>query len=111
MTTYFGTFGAQNLASWQDFEHIEGLFTLCQSSQEVIVQTPLERKERISPLKYIMSVVLLVFEYFIEKKFGLSTRVWIFILEVPKFLPKGQILGAKSAKKCYHVGILEAFHL
>ena len=51
------------------------------------------------------------FEYFIQKMFHLWTRVWIFILGVPKLLLRGQTLGAKSAKKCYHIGTLEAFHL
>ena len=55
-----------------------------------------------------MSVFLLEFEYFIEKKFHLSTRVWISILGVLKFFPRGQTFGAK--KYC-HVGTLEAFHL
>ena len=52
-----------------------------------------------------MSVLLSDFEYFIEKKFGLSTKVWVSIFTVPKFLL------IKSAKKCCHVGILEAFQL
>ena len=70
----------------------------------------LSRGEGRSPLKYIMSVLLSYFEYFIEKKFHLSTRVWVFILGESKLLPRGRTLGAKSAKKCYHVRILEAFH-
>ena len=65
----------------------------------------------VSGLKYIMSVLLSHFEYFIKEKFHLSTRVWVSILEGSKFLPRGQTLDAKSVKKCYHVGILEAFHL
>ena len=71
----------------------------------------LSRGEDRSPLKYIISVLLSDSKYFIEKKFGLSTRVWISILGGPKLLLRGQTLGAKSAKKCCHVGILEAFHL
>ena len=59
-----------------------------------------------SPLKYIFSVLLSDYEYFIEKKFGLSTRVWFSVLEGPKLLSRGRTLGAKSAKKCYHVGTL-----
>ena len=51
-----------------------------------------------SPLKYIISVLLSDSEYFIEKKFGLSTRVWVFVLEGPKLLSSGRTLGAKSAK-------------
>ena len=43
--------------------------------------------------------------------FSLSARVWIFILNVPKFLPRVQTLGTKSAKKYCHVSTLEAFHL
>ena len=50
-------------------------------------------------------------EYFIEKKFGLSTRVWVSVLVGPKLLSRGQTLGAKSVKKCCHVSTLEAFHL
>ena len=71
----------------------------------------LSRGEGRSSLKYIMSVILLDFEYFIENKFHLSTRVWVSILGGPKLLLRGQILGAKSAKKCCHVGTLETFHL
>ena len=59
-----------------------------------------------SPLKYIISVLLSDSEYFIEKKFGLSTRVWVSVLEGPKLLLGGQTLGAKSAKKYCHVGTL-----
>ena len=69
------------------------------------------RGEDKSPLKYIFSVLLSNFEYFIEKKFGLSIRVWVFVLGGPKLLSRGQTLGAKSAKKCYHISTLEAFHL
>ena len=58
-----------------------------------------------------MSVLLSDFEYFIEKKFGFLTRVWVSIFGEPKLLPRGQTLGAKSAKKCNHVGTLEVFHL
>ena len=58
-----------------------------------------------------MSVLLSNFEYFIKKKFHLSIRVWISILGVPKLLPGGGTLDAINAKKCYHIGILEAFHL
>ena len=71
----------------------------------------LSRGEDKSPLKYIISVFLSDFEYFIKKKFGLLTRVWISILGRPKLLSRGQTLGAKSAKKCCHVDTLEAFHL
>ena len=47
------------------------------------------RGEGRSPLKYIMSVFLLDFEYFIEKKFLLLLRVWVSILstKLPKVLP------------------------
>ena len=71
----------------------------------------LSRGEGRSPLKYIISVLLSDFEFFIEKKFHLSTRVWVSILRGPKFLLSDQTLGVKSAKKCCHVGTLEAFHL
>ena len=70
----------------------------------------LSRGER-SPLKYIISVLLSDSKYFIEKKFGLSTRIWVSILGGPKLLSSGQTLGTKSVKKCCHVGTLEAFHL
>ena len=69
------------------------------------------RVEGRSPLKFIMSVLLLDFEYFMENKFHFLTRVWVSILRESKFLPRGQNLDAKSAKKCCHVGTLEAFHL
>ena len=58
-----------------------------------------------------MSVFLSNFEYFIEKKFGFSTRVWVSILSMPKFLPRVQNLGAKTTKKYCYVGTLEAFYL
>ena len=64
-----------------------------------------------SSLKYIISVLLSDSEYFIEKKFDLLIRVWISIFEAPKLFLRGQIFGAKSAKKSCHVGTLEAFHL
>ena len=69
------------------------------------------RGEGRSPLKYIMSVLLSNFEYFIENKFHLSTKVWISILDGLKLLPKGQTLDIKSAKKYCHVCTLETFHL
>ena len=55
-----------------------------------------------------MSVILSDFEYFIEKMFDPSIRVWVSILGVPKFLSRGQTLDAKSAKKHCHVGTVEA---
>ena len=58
-----------------------------------------------------MSVLLLDFAYFVEKMFGLFARDWVYILSMPKLLPKGQTLAAKSTKKCCHVSTLEAFHL
>ena len=57
----------------------------------------LSGSERRSLLKYIINTLLSDFEYFIEKVFGLSTRVWIPIHGVLKLLPRGQTLGAKSA--------------
>ena len=71
----------------------------------------LSRGEDRSSLKYIISVLLSNSEYFIEKKFDLSTRVWISVFDAPKLFSRGQTLGAKSAKKCCNVGTLEAFHL
>ena len=64
------------------------------------------RGEERSPLKYIKSGILSNFEYFIEKKFHVLTRVWISILGGPKLLPRGQTLSTKSAKKlpCRHFG-------
>ena len=56
-----------------------------------------------------MNVLLSNFEYFIEKEFGLLTRVWISIFNMPKFLSRVQTFGAKTTKKCCHVGTLEAF--
>ena len=66
----------------------------------------LSKAEDRSPLKYIISVLLSDYEYFIEKKFGFSIRVWVSVLEGPKFLSRGQTLDAKSAKKRCHVGTL-----
>ena len=71
----------------------------------------LSRGEERSPLKYIINVLLSDFEYFIKKKVGLSTRIWISILGKPKLLSKGQTFGTKSAKNYCHVGTLETFHL
>ena len=69
------------------------------------------RGEGRSPLKYIMSVLLIDFKYFIEKIFGFLTRVWVSILCVSKHLLRGKNFGTKSAKKCCHVGTLKAFYL
>ena len=71
----------------------------------------LSKGEDKSSLKYIINVLLSDSEYFIEKKFDLSTRVWVSVFDAPKLFSRGQTLGAKSAKKCYHVGTLETFHL
>ena len=46
----------------------------------------LSKGEDRSPLKYIINVLLSNSKYFIEKKFGLSTRVWVSVLEGPKLL-------------------------
>ena len=54
------------------------------------------RGEGKSPLKYIM--------------FHLLARVWVSIFDAPKLFSRGQTFGAKSAKKCCHIGTLEAFH-
>ena len=51
-----------------------------------------------SQLKYIISVHLSNSKYFIEKNFGILTRIWISILGGPKLFSRGQTLGAKSAK-------------
>ena len=75
-------------------------------------QTPNSSREvKTKVIKYIINALLSDFEYFIEKKFGLLTRVWISVLGGPKLLSRGQTLGTKSIKKCCHVGTLEAFHL
>ena len=58
-----------------------------------------------------MNIFLSNFEYFIEKKFDFSTRVWVFILNVPNLYPRGRTHSTKSAKNCCHVGIVEVFHL
>ena len=71
----------------------------------------LSRGKDRSSLKYIINVLLSNFEYSIRKKFGLLTKVWVSVLGGPKLLSRGQTLDAKSAKKCCHVGTLEAFHL
>ena len=71
----------------------------------------LSRGEDRSSLKYIINVFLSDSEYFIEKNFDLSTRVWISIFDAPKLFSRGQTLGTKNAKKYCHVGTLEAFHL
>ena len=42
------------------------MVVLCCPNQEVVAQTP-SRGEGRSPLKYIISILLLDFEYFIEK--------------------------------------------
>ena len=57
----------------------------------------LSRGEDRSQFKYIISVHLSDSEYFIEKKFGLLTRVLVSILGGPKLLSRSQTLGAKSA--------------
>ena len=71
----------------------------------------LSRGEDRSSLKYIISILLSDSKYFIEKKFDLLTRVWVFVFDAPKLFSRGKTLGTKSAKKCCHVGTLEAFHL
>ena len=71
----------------------------------------LSRGEDRSSLKYIITVFLSDSKYFIEKMFGLSTRVWVPVFNASKFFSKGQTLHTKSAKKCCHVGTLEVFHL
>ena len=43
--------------------------------------------------------------------FHLSARIWVSVFDAPKLFPRGQTFGAKSAKKCCHIGTLEAFHL
>ena len=78
---------------------------------ERLLSKLLSKGEERSPLKYIMRVIFLDFEYLIQKRIGLSTRVWVSILEGHKLLLREQNLGTKSAKKCYHAGTLEVFHL
>ena len=87
-----------------------GAFTLAGLVERSLPKL-LSRGEGRSPLKYIMSVFLSNFEYFIEKKFGLSMRVCVSILEGPKLSPRGRTFDAKSVKKYYHIGALEVFHL
>ena len=61
-----------------NLKYSKGLFILCCQDERLLLEF-LSRGEERSPLKYIICILLLDFEYFIEKKFGLSTRVWIFI--------------------------------
>ena len=82
----------------------------CATQAERLLPKLLSRGEWRSPLKYIMSIFCQILSISL-KKFGLSTRIWVSILSVPKFLLRVQTLGAKSAKKYCHVGILKAFHL
>ena len=51
-----------------------------------------------------MSIILSNCEYFIEKQFGLLTRVWVFIFIGPKLLLGVQTLDAKTTKKYCHIG-------
>ena len=67
----------------------------------------LSRGEDKSPLKYIITIFLSNSQYFIEKKFVLSTRVWVSILGGPKLLPRGQTLWCQKCQKvlpCRHFG-------
>ena len=56
------------------------------------------RGERRSPLKYIMSIFLSNFEYFIEKMFGLYTRIWISFLVCPNSCQEAKLLVPKMPK-------------
>ena len=49
----------------------------------------LSRGEGRSLLKYDINVLLSIFEYLIDKKFWLSTRVWVSILKGSKLLWRG----------------------
>ena len=61
-------------------------------------------REGRSSLKYIMSVLLLDFVYFIEKSFTSRLEFGFPFLVDPT-------LGVKSAKKCCYIRIVEAFYL
>ena len=59
------------------------------------------RGEGRSSLKYIMSVLLSIFEYFVEKKFHLSTRVWVSnfpFLVCPNSCREAELLTPKVPK-------------
>ena len=58
----------------------------------------LSRGEGRSSLKYIMSVLLSNFEYFIKRKFGLLTRVWISFLVCPNPCQEYKLLAPKVPK-------------
>jgi hypothetical protein len=62
----------------------------------------LKRQGR-SPLKYTNYGVCIS----VEKKFVHLRKVWVSINIVDKLCSTEQTLGAKTYKKCYHVGILE----
>ena len=57
----------------------------------------LSKGEDRSPLKYIINVLLLDSEYFIEKRFGFLARVWIFFLEDQNSCREVKPLAPKSA--------------
>ena len=59
----------------------KGLFTLCCQAKRLLPKL-LSKDEGRSSIKYMLSVLLLDFEYLIEKMFGLLARVWISILSV-----------------------------
>ena len=71
-----------------DFSSVAG-FSYYAAKVERLLSKLLSRGEGRSALKYIMNALLSDFEYLIEKKFHLSTRVWISILSEPKLLPRG----------------------
>ena len=58
----------------------------------------LSRGEERSSLNYIISVLLSNSQYFIEKKFDLSIRVWVSIFDTPKLFSRGQTRGTKVSK-------------
>jgi hypothetical protein len=66
----------------------------------------LKRQGR-SPLKYTNYGVCIS----VEKKFVHLRKVWVSINIVDKLCSTEQTLGAKTYKKCHHVGILEVVFL
>ena len=106
-------FGAVPMSSIATLPILRGLFTLGRPSREVVAQTLLERWRR-SSLKYNMGILLSNVEYFIEKQFHLSIRVWISILKEPNSCREAKFLVPKVPKvpkKYYHIDTLEIFHL
>ena len=70
----------------------------------------LSRGERKNPFKYIMNLLLLDFEYFIQKKFHLSAIVLVPFLVGPNSCQEAKFFMPKVPKSIA-MNTLEAFHL